>query len=342
VALLAVTLRCSEISPDGTRAANASPDTKAKVSDTRPFAPAGRASLPAPRSSQYCLRNRTAASLILDRESDRDTVSVAATGLGMVNWAILVEQKKLERKTAIGWCNQAFDSLLKWNPPRNRGWFVHFTNARGEPKPGVEVSTIDTTLLVCGAQRAAEQLQDQALTSRVAGIKAGIDIQWMRRGQYICHGLHWKGDQPEFIPCNWEDYSEGVLIYKFFGLPYAPRSIQYDLPLFVYYYPLCLFDDPELREHLRKAVDFQRKTYTMWGVTACDGPTGYQANRTDIISPLSIYTIAPLIPEATPYLESLKVAPETPAFQPSTGWTGSDRIGINDACCVIMQYRCGR
>src|SRR5262249_49097109 len=105
VALLALTLRCSEICPDGTRAANASPDAKAKVADTRPCAPAGGASLPAPRLSEYCLRNRTAASLILDRESDRGTVSVAASGLGMVNWAILVEQKKLERKTAIAWCN---------------------------------------------------------------------------------------------------------------------------------------------------------------------------------------------------------------------------------------------
>jgi hypothetical protein len=80
----------------------------------------------------------------------------------------------------------------------------------------------------------------------------------------------------------------------------------------------------------------------MWGVTACDGPTGYQAGRTDIISPLAIYTVAPLIPEATPYLKSLKVSPETPAYQPSTGWTSSDRIGIDDTCCVIMRYRYGR
>jgi hypothetical protein len=328
VTLLALALSCSEISPYGARAVTASPAGTPGTLGGRPFAPAGGVDELAPRSSEYCLRNRTIASLILDRESDRDTVSVAACGLGMANWAILVEQKKLPRTTAVAWCNQALDSLLKFNPPRNRGWFVHFTNLRGEPKPGVEVSTIDTTLLVCGAQRAAEQLRDERLVQRVAGIKAAIDIEWMRRGKYICHGLVWKGDSPEFIQCNWDNYSEGVLIYKFFGLPYQPRTVQYDLPLFVYYYPLCFFDDPELREHLRKAVDFQRKTYGMWGVTACDGPAGYQANRTDIISPLAIYTIAPLIPEAIPYLKSLKVPPETLAYQPSTGWTSSDRIGM--------------
>jgi hypothetical protein len=333
-ALLVLAWMCFAMKPNGTRVVTASPVATVRAGRTPAFGDE-----PASRASEYCLRNRTAASLILDRESDRDTVSIAACGLGMLNWAILVEQRKLDHGIAVSWCHEALDNLLRHNPRKNRGWFSHFTDAEGKPKPGVEVSTIDTTLLVCGAQRAAEQLRDEGLVLRVATIKAAIDVEWMRRGDYIGHGLFWKGDDPEFIPYTWDDYSEGVVIYRFFRIPYKPRNVAYDLPLFVYYYPLCFFDDLEIREHLRRAVLFQRKAYSILGVTACDGPAGYQANRTDIVSPLGLYTIAPLIPEAIVDLKNLRVPPETPAYQPSTGWTSSDRIGIDDTCCVIIHHR---
>jgi hypothetical protein len=328
---------CSALSPDGTAVVTASPVVATKVSGAPVLG-----DFPASRASEYCLRNRTAASLILDREADRDTVSIAACGLGMMNWAILVEQKKLEHSIAVAWCHEALENLLRHNPPRNRGWFAHFTNAQGIPKRRVEVSTIDTAFLVCGAERAAQQLKDERLADQVAGIKAAIDIEWMRRGDYVCHGLIWKGDEPEFLASTWDNYSEGIVIYKFFGIPYRPRKIEYGLPLFVYYYPLCLFDDPEMREHLRKAVVFQRKTYGMLGVTVCDGPAGYQSNRADIVSPLALYTIAPLIPEALFDLMKLGVPPDTPAYQPSTGGASRDRIGVDDICWVIMHHRYGR
>lgn len=299
-------------------------------------------SLPA-KSSEYCLNYQTPSHLAQDRASDRSRVSVAATGFIIANWAILVSEGRLERDKALAWSNAALDALQRHNPARNRGWLYHFTDAEGKPHLDVEVSTVDTALLYCGAKRAAELLGDPEFLARVNRDIAAIDVKFVTKGPYISHGFHWRlvdgFEVADFIPCSWDDYNEGVVIYRLFGIDWKPRKVDYGLPLFVYYYPLCYFDEPEMREHLTKAVEHQQRTYRQWGVTANDGPNGYSVNRADIISPLAVYSIVGLVPQAAEYLKTIPVPPETPAYHPASGWVAVDRLGIDDGCCVLLRHR---
>ena len=43
---------------------------------------------------QYCLQNVTPAGLALDRASNREMVSVAASGFAMVNWALSLPREE--------------------------------------------------------------------------------------------------------------------------------------------------------------------------------------------------------------------------------------------------------
>ena len=280
---------------------------------------------------QYCRQNITPAGLALDRASNRELVSVAASGFAMVNWAQL-----LPRDEAAARVNRCLDATLKGNPARNRGWLYHFTDADGTPRPDSEVSTIDSALFYAGARKAADLLGDPGLRDRVEGAIRSVDVGWMRRGPYLSHGLHWEGDEPRLIPHVWDDYSEGVILYRTFHLAWTPRQVTYDLPLFVYYFPLAFFDDPEMVTHLQAAVAHQQRTHGYWGLTACDGPQGYVVGDPNLISPLAILTVAPYIPEAGECLARLGVPSDTPSLHRETRWTSTDRIGIDDMCYVAI------
>jgi hypothetical protein len=280
---------------------------------------------------RYCLDNVTPAGLAFDRASNPKLVSVAASGFAMVNWALI-----LPRDEAIARVNRCLDVTLAKSHARNRGWLAHFTDPDGTPRPDAEVSTVDSAIFYAGARRAAALLDDAGLKDRVDRAIRAVDTAWMMQGPYVSHGLRWQGDRPEFLPSVWDDLNEGVIVYRTFGLAWKPREVHYDLPLFVYYFPLAFFDDPEMVTHLRNAVEFQRRTYGCWGLTACDGPDGYRANDPQLISPLAILTLAPYIPEALEYLASLGVPPETPSLHRKTRWTSSDRLGIDDMCYVAI------
>lgn len=284
-----------------------------------------------PQTGQYCTTHITGSGLALDRASDRDTVSVAACGFAMVNWALLLPKDK-----ALHQINKCITATLKHNPAKNRGWLHHFLDSDGRPKPTSEVSTIDTAIFYAGAKRAAEILDDPKLTRIVDNLIKHVDVEFVRQGKYVGHGFHWVGDTPVFINNVWEDYSEGIIIYKLFKLEYVPRKVRYDLPLFVYYYPLAFFKDGVVEGYLREAVRYQKRTYGWWGVTACDGPNGYQINSPNIISPLSMLTVSCILPELRRDVDALKRDVESPAFDSRSAWVATDRIGIDDMCCVAI------
>lgn len=284
-----------------------------------------------PRCGQYCTTHVTSSGLALDRASDRNTVSVAASGFAMVNWALL-----LPKRDAVYRIEKCITATLRYNPSKNKGWLYHFTDADGKPKPDSEVSTIDTAIFYAGAKRAAEILDDPRLLRTVDKLIKGVDVEFVRQGSYMGHGFRWEGDRPVFIKNVWDDYSEGVILYKTFGLEYTPRQVKYDLPLFVYYYPLAFFRDEEIEKHLRKAVEYQKKTHGRWGVTACDGPTGYQINNPNIISPLSMLTVSSILPDLRGDLDVLGTDIESPALDVTSTWKAADRIGIDDMCCVAI------
>ncbi len=283
-----------------------------------------------PQAGHYSIRNVTRSGVVLDRVSDRDTVSIAASGFAMINWALL-----LPKQEAVAKVNRCIATTLRYNS-KNKGWLYHFTDAYGVPRPDSEVSTIDTAIFYAGARRAAELLDDPKLSRTVETLIKNVDVEFVRQGKYVCHGFRWAGNTPSFLGYVWDDYSEGVIIYRTFGIDWIPRRVSFDLPLFVYYYPLAFFRDDSLVGYLREAVRYQKKEYGYWGVTACDGPNGYQVNDKNIVSPLSMLTVSRILPEFGPDLDDLRIDIESPAFDLRSSWVARDRLGIDDMCCVAI------
>ena len=277
--------------------------------------------------------------LVLDRRSDRNTVSCAATGFTEYSLALMASRGSAQRDEVLEIVRRGFHTTLAATPSRNRGWLYHFTDAQGGPKSWSEVSTIDSAIFYLGFLRAAETLGDAALLSEVRAAIDQVDREFMLRDGYFLHGLRWLGDEPHFITYRWDDTSEGMMLYRLFNLPFEPRVVRHDYPLFVYYYPLCFFDDAGYAALLREAVAHQVRQYGYTGVTAGDGPNGYQAHDPELISPLALFALSGLIPEARATLARYGVDHMVPAYHVGSRWVAPDRVTIDYASAYILMVR---
>jgi hypothetical protein len=276
-------------------------------------------------------------------------VSVAATGFGYFAWAVAAEDGLLDRSAVIHWMNESIDFVVGTNPAKNRGWLYHWIDPEGRPKLNGEVSSIDTVLFWGGAKRAADKLNDPGLIRKVADGIAAIDRRWMQTNggrrpdkRLFSHGLVWSSDGTEaFYDVDWDEhYSEGVLVYRLFGEPPPTRTLALGLPLFVYYYPLCLFpDDPDYQATLRAAVRWQLSAYGHCGMTACDGPGGYVVGDARVVSPLSVWACSAVSDEARAFLGRMRHDRTTPSYSVDGTWVANDRIGIDDGSTLMMLRR---
>jgi len=281
--------------------------------------------------------------LVQDRLADRDTVSCAATGFVAYGSAILVDKGVADRGEVLGRLHRGFRTTVHANPAQHRGWLAHFTDSQGRPKPYSEISSIDTALFYAGFLRAAEILGDREFEREIRAYLAQIDVDWMMRDGHFLHGFYWPehAQEPRWINHNWNDTSEGVIIYRLFERKFEPSVVRYDFPLFVYCYPLCFFDDPQYEDYLEKAIEFQRQTYGYCGITATDGPDGYAVDRPDIVSPLLLGALSDRFPCAQKTLTDLRLDPKAPSVQVSTGWSATDQIAIDFASALILKHRLG-
>ncbi len=274
--------------------------------------------------------------LVLDRRSDRNTVSCAATGFTAYALALMAQRGTADPIHMAEIVQDGFRTTLQNTPPKNGGWLYHFTDAAGHAKPWSEVSTVDSAIFYFGFLRAAETLGDAEFLAEVRGRIAAIDVGMMLKDGYFLHGLRWNGDKPVFLPYRWDDTSEGAMIYRLFDLPFRPRIVRHDYPLFVYYYPLCFFDDPDYSDRLRTAVRYQFEHYGYTGLTASDGPNGYQADDPQVISPLALFALSGLFPEARATLAKYGVDHMVPAYHVGSGWMAPDRVTIDYASAYIL------
>lgn len=279
--------------------------------------------------------------LMLDRHSDRDTVSCAATGFAAYSLALMAERGAVDRAETAEFVRRGFRTTLAATPERNRGWLYHFTDGEGRPKPWSEVSTIDSAIFYFGFLRAAETLKDGGFLAEVRLAIGRVDTEFMMRDGYFLHGLRWAGDQSHFIPHRWDDNSEGVILYRLFDLRFEPRVVRFDYPLFVYYYPLCFFDDPGYAGYLREAIHSQVQRYGYTGVTAGDSPNGYTAGDPQLISPLALFALSGLFAEARATLAEYGVDHMVPTYHVGSRWTAPDRVTIDYASVYILLARPG-
>lgn len=241
----------------------------------------------------------------------RRMASIAATGFGLS--ALCVADKRAYQPS-----EQILDQVRRTlrfhcdTLPNHHGFFAHFNDIEtGAPWRNTEVSSIDTTLLLCGVLTARAHFHHDAEIVRLATtIYERIDWPWMLNGeQTFSMGLR----NGVFLKSRWNHYCELMMLYLLaIGSPTHPidpacweawsRPVMHyagfdyigaDDPLFVHQYSHAWFDFRNKRDrhadYFANSIVATRahqafclnlgKPYSLdyWGISASDSEHGYTA-----------------------------------------------------------------
>jgi len=241
----------------------------------------------------------------------RRMASIASTGFGLTALCIADRRGYLPHAQIL----ERVRTTLKWHlntMPEVHGFFYHFTDIEtGERFRGSELSSIDTTILLCGILTARAYFDDPQIQSIAQQIYERVDWPWMlNNGKAFSMG--W---QPEtgFLNERWEHYCELMMIDLLaIGSPTHPVAPEYwnyfsrdvlhygdytyisgNDPLFTHQYSQAWFD---FRDKHDSYADYftnsaiatrSHKAFCLahpqwysedfWGVTASDYEGGYTA-----------------------------------------------------------------
>jgi hypothetical protein len=256
--------------------------------------------------------------LIKDRCNVRVTdtsvvASVASTGFGLTAICIAEKRGFVPYSEARLRVIATLDFLWK-KLPTHRGFFYHFANiGTGERVWDSEVSSVDTTILLCGILTCRQHfVRDRDISELAHAIFDRVDWTWISEDTSLL-SMGWT---PElgFLPSRWNYYSELMMIYLL-GLgssthPLRPETwlawkritFEYDglryigsfAPLFVHQFSQAWFDFRHKRDkftdyfqnsaiatdaHRRFCVElgkmFPDYSNDLWGITASDSEQGY-------------------------------------------------------------------
>ena len=137
--------------------------------------------------------------------------SIAATGFGLT--ALCIGDRRGYRKpNEIRERVRTTLRFLANDLPNVHGFFHHFidieTGARWE---NVELSSIDTSLLLCGVLMARQYFADQEIKDLATKIYERVDWPWMLNGGKT-FSMGWKPESG-FLDARWEHYCELMMIY---------------------------------------------------------------------------------------------------------------------------------
>ncbi len=238
--------------------------------------------------------------------------SIAATGFGLTALCIGERRGFIPR----AWAQERVVVTLRslWGKlPHHRGFFYHWANvATCERVWDAEVSSVDTTILLCGVLACRQYFQDDEVEALAGAIFDRVEWTWLSEDTALLpHG--WT---PEigFLPYRWDNYSELMMMYllglgsttfplrddawsawKRLKFEYAGlRYIGSFAPLFVHQYSQAWFDFRRKRDkfadyfqnsvtatdvHRRFCLELSKQfpTYSddLWGITASDSQNGY-------------------------------------------------------------------
>lgn len=156
----------------------------------------------------------------------RRMASIAATGFGLSALCIAHERGYLPKaqieervKNTLDWHLNSF--------PEVHGFYYHFTDIEtGVRVPGVELSSIDTALLLCGVRTAEAYFKDIQIKQMARQIYERVDWPWMLNdGKTFSMGWH---PEKGFLDARWEHYCELMMIYLLaIGSPTHPVDGSY-------------------------------------------------------------------------------------------------------------------
>jgi hypothetical protein len=238
--------------------------------------------------------------------------SIASTGFGLT--AICIAEKRGFVSHADARLRVLSTLIYVWRKlPTHRGFFYHFANINtGERIWDSEVSSIDTTMLLCGILTCKQHFQDKDISELAHAIFDRVDWSWLSEDTSLIS----QGWTPEsgFLPYRWDDYSELMMIYLL-GMgaslhPLRPEAwtawkrinFEYEglhyigsfAPLFVHQYSQAWFDFRHKRDkyanyfqnsaiateaHKKFCLSLSRQfpdySDDLWGITASDSDKGY-------------------------------------------------------------------
>jgi hypothetical protein len=242
----------------------------------------------------------------------RRMASVAAAGFGLTALCIADKRGYLPHADIVA----QVERTLRYHADEvynNHGFFYHFTDIEtGQRFANNEVSSIDTSLLLCGVLTARAYFSDNATIHALAtSIYERVDWPWMLNGGDT-FSMGWK-PETGFLNDRWNRYSELMMLYLLaIGSPSHPvdarswdawsrpmlqyKNFEYiggNDPLFPVLYSHAWFDFRAKRDkyanyfdnavlatraHEAFCIDWG-KPYSLdyWGVSASDSQHGYTA-----------------------------------------------------------------
>jgi len=247
--------------------------------------------------------------------NDTHTIaSIAATGFGLSGLCIAAERGYRAKKDIAERARRTLDFLWR-TLPHEHGFFYHFIDVNsGERQWKCEISSIDTSLLLCGVLTAREYFADAEIQDLATKIYERVDWPWMLNGAKT-FSMGWHPERG-FLPDRWEHYCELMMIYLLaLGSPTHPvpaetwnawkrTTVKFDGieyvsghdPLFTHQYSQAWFDFHGKRdayadyfENSVKATrahkqfclslsgEFPDYSEHLWGITSSDSERGYQA-----------------------------------------------------------------
>ncbi|MGH9559487.1 MAG: glucoamylase family protein [Bryobacteraceae bacterium] len=238
--------------------------------------------------------------------------SIASTGFGLTAVCIGHKRGYISLRDARARVLAALRFLWK-KMPVHRGFFYHWADiATGERTWSSEVSSIDTSILLCGVLTCRQYFHNAEISNLARDIFDRVDWTWVSEDTTLLP-LGWT---PEvgFLPYRWEYYSElMMMILLAIGSSSHPlppgvwdawkrTTFEYDglryigsyAPLFVHQYSQAWFDFRGKRDkyadyfqnsvtatkaHRRFCIDLARLfpdySEDLWGITASDSQNGY-------------------------------------------------------------------
>ena len=154
--------------------------------------------------------------LIKDRAlaagNDTSTLSsIASTGFGLTALCIGAQRSYQPASTILSRVQTTLNFLLNQMPQQD-GFFYHFVDmSTGARATGSEVSSIDTSILLCGVLTCRQYFQDAQVQSLATQIYERINWPWMLNGGST-FSMGWTPENG-FIATRWDTYSELMMLY---------------------------------------------------------------------------------------------------------------------------------
>jgi len=245
----------------------------------------------------------------------RTVSSIAATGFGLTALCIGAQRGYMSSSQVQARVLTTLDFV--WNQlPQENGFFYHFVDMNtGQRAFDSEVSSIDTSILLCGVLTCRQYFQDSQIQSLATQIYERVNWPWMLNGGTTFS----QGWTPEngFLTTRWDTYCELMMLYLLaIGSPTFPvpatswdafsrptitfqgyTYISTDAPLFIHQYSHAWFDFRNKQDAyanyfnnsvtatqahkafcLSLAGQFADYSNNLWGITASDSQNdGYVA-----------------------------------------------------------------